>query len=76
MLSKFFDADPGWKKFGSGIRGWKKFGSGIWDKHPGSATLPHTLIPTVFAGIPIISCSFLISELKEYIYVSFYYIQA
>jgi hypothetical protein len=25
----FFDADPGWKIFGSGIR----------DKHPGSATL-------------------------------------
>jgi hypothetical protein len=29
-ILKFFDADPGWKKFGSGIR----------DKHPGSATLP------------------------------------
>jgi hypothetical protein len=27
-ILKFFDADPGWKKFGSGIR----------DKHPGSAT--------------------------------------
>ncbi len=26
---KFFDADPGWKKFGSGMR----------DKYPGSATL-------------------------------------
>jgi hypothetical protein len=26
---KLFVADPGWKKFGSGI----------WDKHPGSATL-------------------------------------
>jgi hypothetical protein len=25
-LLKFFDADPGWEKFGSG---WKKFGSGI-----------------------------------------------
>jgi hypothetical protein len=30
-ILKFFDADPGWKKFGSGIR----------DKHPGSTTL-HT----------------------------------
>jgi hypothetical protein len=28
-MLKFFYADPGWKKFGSGIR----------DKHPGSATL-------------------------------------
>jgi hypothetical protein len=37
-ILKFFDADPGWKKFGSGIRdgknsdrdpGWKKIGSGI-----------------------------------------------
>jgi hypothetical protein len=38
---KFFDEDPGWRQFGSGIRdpGWKKVGSGIRDKHPGSATL-------------------------------------
>jgi hypothetical protein len=38
---KFFDADLGWKKFGSGIPdpGWKKIGSGILDKHPGSATM-------------------------------------
>jgi hypothetical protein len=35
-ILKFFDADPGWKKFGSGMEkirirdpGWKKFGSGI-----------------------------------------------
>jgi hypothetical protein len=28
-MLKFFDADPGWNKFGYGI----------WDKHPGSATL-------------------------------------
>jgi hypothetical protein len=35
-MLKFFDADPGWKKFGSGIKdgknsdpGWKKVGSGI-----------------------------------------------
>ncbi len=37
-ILKFFDTDPGWKKFGSGILdgkiwildlGWKKFGSGI-----------------------------------------------
>jgi hypothetical protein len=46
---KFFDTDPGWKKFGSGIRDGKKSdpGSGmeksrIRDKHPGSATLPLT----------------------------------
>jgi hypothetical protein len=30
-ILKFFDADPGWKKFGSGIRGWKRFGYGIRD---------------------------------------------
>jgi hypothetical protein len=30
----FFDADPGWKKFGSGIR----------NKHPGFATLPLRLL--------------------------------
>jgi hypothetical protein len=28
-ILKFFDADPGWKQFGSGIREWKKVGSGI-----------------------------------------------
>jgi hypothetical protein len=28
-IIKICDADPGWKKFGSGIKGWKKFGSGI-----------------------------------------------
>jgi hypothetical protein len=46
---KLFDADPGWKKFGSRMEnirirdpGWKKFG-GIRDKHPGSATLKKTL---------------------------------
>jgi hypothetical protein len=31
-ILKFFDADPGWKKFGSWIR----------DKHTGSAILPET----------------------------------
>jgi hypothetical protein len=41
-ILKFFDADRGWKKFGSG--GWTNSGSGmekirIRDKHPGSATL-------------------------------------
>ncbi len=36
-MLKFFDADPGWEKFGSGIPNGKKFGSGI--KHPGSTTL-------------------------------------
>jgi hypothetical protein len=40
-ILKFFDGDP---DPGSGIfltldPGWKKFGSGIRDKHPGSATL-------------------------------------
>jgi hypothetical protein len=36
-IPKFFDADPGWKKFGSGMEKIR-----IWDpdKHPGSATLP------------------------------------
>jgi hypothetical protein len=33
-ILKFFDADPGWKKLGSGIR----------DKHPGSATLVTTTL--------------------------------
>jgi hypothetical protein len=33
-ILEFFDANPGWKKFGSRIR----------DKHPGSATL---LIPNM-----------------------------
>jgi hypothetical protein len=33
-ILKFFDADPGWKKFGSGMGK-----SRIRDKHPGSATL-------------------------------------
>jgi hypothetical protein len=33
-ILKFFDADPGWKKVGSGIR----------DKHPGSATLVASLV--------------------------------
>jgi hypothetical protein len=37
-ILKFFDADPGCKKFGSGIRV-EKIGSEIRDKHPGSATL-------------------------------------
>jgi hypothetical protein len=31
---KFFDVDPGWEKFGSGMGK-----SRIQDKHPGSATL-------------------------------------
>jgi len=40
-MLKFFDADPGWRKIGSGMEkcgsGMEKVGSGI--KHPGSATL-------------------------------------
>jgi hypothetical protein len=36
QILKFFDADPGWKKFGSGMWDGKKLGSGIRDKHPGS----------------------------------------
>jgi hypothetical protein len=32
-ILQFFDADPGWRKFGSKIRGpgWEKFGSEIRD---------------------------------------------
>ncbi len=37
-ILKFFDADPGWKKFGSGIKD-KHHGIPIRDKHFGSATL-------------------------------------
>jgi hypothetical protein len=39
-ILKFFDADPGWKKFGSGIRDGKNsdLGSGI-GTHPGYPTL-------------------------------------
>jgi hypothetical protein len=33
-ILKFFFADPGWKKFGSGMEK-----NRIRDKHPGSATL-------------------------------------
>jgi hypothetical protein len=42
-ILQFFDADPGWKKFGSGMEkigsGMEIFGSEIRNKHPGSATL-------------------------------------
>jgi hypothetical protein len=36
-ILKFFDADPGWKKFGSGILDGKKsdLGSGITSRYPG-----------------------------------------
>jgi hypothetical protein len=65
-ILKFFDADPGWKKFGSGMEtirirdgnnsdpGWKKVVSGIRDKHPGSATLlaTHT---SAYAPSPLLS---------------------
>jgi hypothetical protein len=46
---KFFDADPGWNKFGSRIR----------DKHPGSATLLSTIhqFPGGLPGTGI--CNFL-----------------
>jgi hypothetical protein len=33
-ILKFFDADPGWRQFGSGMEK-----SRIRDKHPGSTTL-------------------------------------
>jgi hypothetical protein len=36
-ILKFFDADPGWKKFGSGMEK-----SRIRGKHPGSAALVST----------------------------------
>jgi hypothetical protein len=39
-ILQFFESDPGWQKFGSGM---EKFGSRIWDKHPGSATLAEIL---------------------------------
>jgi hypothetical protein len=42
-MLKFFDVDPGWKKFGSGMEK-----SRIQDKHPGSATLLYYLSYTVF----------------------------
>ncbi len=41
---KFFDADPGWKKFGSGM---ENLGSGILGKHPGSAILLFITSPSV-----------------------------
>ncbi len=34
LLVKLFDAEPGWKKFGSGMENIR-----IRDKHPGPATL-------------------------------------
>ncbi len=48
-IFKFFDANPGWKKFGPEIwdPGWKKLGSGIRNKPPGSVTLLRApLVPT------------------------------
>jgi hypothetical protein len=49
-ILKFSDPDPGWKKFGSGIR----------DKHPGSATLvvfdPRMILP-MSALTALIFCS-------------------
>jgi hypothetical protein len=33
-ILKFFEKDPGWRQFGSGMEK-----SQIWNKHPGSATL-------------------------------------
>ncbi len=40
-MLKFFDADPGWKKFGSGMEKMRIRGEKIRIryKHPGSATL-------------------------------------
>jgi hypothetical protein len=42
-IIKFFEADPEWKKFGSGMEKFR-----IWDfmrdKHPGSATLTFTCV--------------------------------
>jgi hypothetical protein len=50
---KFF-GDPGSGMETVRIRdpGWKKDGSGIRDKHPGSATLEHTLLK-IFFGLKL-----------------------
>jgi hypothetical protein len=56
-ILKFFDEDPGWRQFGSGIRdgdssdprsGMEK--SRIRDKHPGSATLLGSFEPFLTVG--------------------------
>jgi hypothetical protein len=44
--------DPEWK---ISDPGWTKLGSGIWDKHSGSATLPHTQTMSGFS-YPIYLC--------------------
>ncbi len=44
-ILKFFDADRGSGMGKNSDPGWKKFGSGIRDQHPGSATLSKC-IPT------------------------------
>jgi hypothetical protein len=42
-IYKFFDADPGWKKFGSGMEKIR-----FRDKHPGSATLLYSILCTCY----------------------------
>jgi hypothetical protein len=43
-IIKLFDADPDPGIFLPLDPGWKKFGSGIREKHPGSATLVFRLV--------------------------------
>ncbi len=56
-ILKFFE-DPGSGMETVWIRdpGSKKVGSGIQDKHPGSATLEHTLLKSFFLGKNLNNC--------------------
>jgi hypothetical protein len=59
FLVKYFDADleSGMEKNRIRDPGWKKFGSGIRDKHPGSATLVCDK-DNKYGSVPLISlCS-------------------
>ncbi len=55
-ILKFFDADPRWKKFVSGIRGWRKLVSGINipdPQHWSKGTLFQSRIPVVLTQVPL-----------------------
>jgi hypothetical protein len=54
-ILKFFDADPDPEIFLTLDPGWEKFGSGIRDKHPVSATLVRG---QMFNGLPELQFSF------------------